>query len=268
MARSGVAVLGVAIACSGLTACSPDESEDAVVSIGVAAAPSLSEAFTEIIGIFEGENPGVRVHLELGRSSTIADGLGARADINVFASASEQVMADALMRGVTADPQVFARNHVVVAVPTGNPRKVAGLSDLARPGLRVGLCAADVPCGMAADVLLDAAGVRPPVVEWNTGSRAVTARLADNELDVGIVFRTDVAASRGWVDQAAIDDRDRELMKRAGTTQYVLARVPGGEDGSDADAERQAADEFRALVTSDRGRQALEAAGLDALPER
>ncbi|MDV8003119.1 molybdate ABC transporter substrate-binding protein [Rhodococcus sp. IEGM 1408] len=181
-------------------------------------------------------------------------------------SASEEVMALAVEQGTATDPQVFARNHVVVAVQSGNPREVRGLADLARPELRVGLCDLEDPCGRAADVLLAAAGVVPPEVNRDEGSRALAARLAGNELDVGIVYRTDVAFSHGWVTQADVDERDRELVQATGMTRYVLARVPGGEDGQDAGAERTAAGEFRRLVTSDRGRLALENAGLDALP--
>ncbi|MFN3601420.1 MAG: molybdate ABC transporter substrate-binding protein [Dietzia sp.] len=265
--RQGIAVLGVALACSGF-ACATEEPQAAVViSLGVAAAPSLSEAFTDIIGIFEEENPGVRVHLELGRSDDIAEGLSDRTDLNVFASASEEVMELALERGTVADPQIFARNHVVVAVPSGNPQGVRGLDDLARPELRVGLCALDVPCGKATEKLLAAAGVSPTDVTRESGSRALSARLADSELDVGIIYRTDVAGSHGWVAPADVDGRDRDLMQAAGTTRYVLARVPGGENGPNGEAERVAADAFRELVTSDRGRRALEDAGLDALPE-
>ncbi|MFN3340286.1 MAG: molybdate ABC transporter substrate-binding protein [Dietzia sp.] len=265
--RRGIAVVGVALVCSGF-ACATEEPKAAVpVSIEVAAAPSLSEAFTEIIGIFEEENPEVRVHLELGRSDDIAEGLSGRTDLNVFASASEEVMQLALERGTVADPQVFARNHVIVAVPSGNPHGVRGLGDLARPELRVGLCALDSPCGQATEKLLAAAGVRPTDVTRESGSRALSARLADSELDVGIVYRTDVAGSHGWVAPVDVDDRDRDLMRAAGTTRYVLARVPGGENGPGGEAERTAADAFRELVTSDRGRRALEVAGLDALPE-
>lgn len=258
----GIAMLSVALACTGVAACADDEPATDAVTIGVAAAPSLSEAFAELIGVFEKQYPDVRVSMELGRSDAIAAGLSSRADINVFASASEDAMERVVESGVAAGPRVFARNHVVVAVPSGNPHQVRGLRDLERPDLRVGLCALEVPCGKAADALLAAAGVNPVEVERNAGSRALTARLADNEVDVGIVYRTDVASSHGWVSQAEIDQRDRELAAAAGTTRYVLARVPGGSEGPDADAERTATKEFMELVTSDRGRRAFENAGL------
>lgn len=255
-------MLSAALACAGLVACVKEEPAAGAVTIGLAAAPSLSDAFTELIGVFEKQNPDVRVSMELGRSDAIAAGLESRADINVFASASEEAMELVVDSGVAAGPRVFARNHVVVAVPSGNPRQVSGLRDLERADLRVGLCALEVPCGKAADTLLAAAGVQPGEVERDAGSRALAARLADNELDVGIVYRTDVASSHGWVSQAEVNPRDRELAAAAGTTRYVLARIPAGAEGPDADAERMATTEFMELVASDRGRRAFENAGL------
>lgn len=263
----GVSAVTLALACAGIVACADPETEDAVLTLGVAAAPSLSGALTEMIEVFEDEHPGVRVSLELGRSDTIAEGMPDRDDINVFASADEVSMQRLVDDGVAVEPTVFARNHVVVAVPSGNPRQVRGLRDLERPGLRVGLCALDVPCGRAADSLLAAAGVTPPEVDRDDGSRALTARLADSEVDVGIVYRTDVAASHGWVSVAEVDPRDRELAQAAGTTRYTVARIPGGEIGPDAEAERAATDDFLELVTSDRGRRALENAGLAPLAQ-
>lgn len=263
--RPGLAVLSLALACTGAAACAEEEPDAGVITIGVAAAPSLSAAFAELISVFEADNPGVRVSMELGRSNQIAESLASRSDINVFASASVQAMDLAVAEGAAVDPRVFARNHVVLAVPSGNPRQVTGLDDLERDDLRVGLCDAAVPCGRAADTLLAAAEVTPPpVVDRAAGSRALTARLADNAVDVGIVYRTDVASSHGWVTEVDGGEQDRALEQAAGTTRYVLARVPGGDDGPDAEAEAAAADEFTELVLSGRGRLALQNSGLAA----
>ena len=260
----GVAILAVALACTG-SACSDRETRGEPTSIGVAAAPSLSEAMSELIEIFEGENPGIRVDLEVGRSDDIAVGLVDRTDINVFASAGEEAVAVAAERGAVTDPVPFALNNVVVAVPSGNPHRVSGIRDLARPGLKVGLCEPTAPCGRAAESLLSAAGVVPSAVEWSESSRALTARLADNDLHAGIVYRTDVAASRGWVSQVDAAPHEHRMMQAAGTTRYILARVPGGEEGADARIEQAAAARFRELILSDRGRRALESAGLAPL---
>ena len=51
--RPGLAVLTLAVACTVVVACAEENSDTGVITIGVAAAPSLSAAFTEIIGDFE-----------------------------------------------------------------------------------------------------------------------------------------------------------------------------------------------------------------------
>ena len=260
--------MSVALVCAGSAGCAATDVEPTpeAVTIGVAAAPSLAEAFTEIITAFEAEHPNVTVSMELGRSHEIAEGLSERTDINIFASAGEESMATAEAEGTVSDPTVFARNHVVVAVPSGNPLGVAGLADFAREGVRVGLCDPTVPCGRAGDTLLSEANIVPTDVTRSPGSRALTSQLADNRVDVGIVYRTDVASSRGWVTQAEVSEAERELARSAGTTRYVLARVPAGDAGEAAQSEATASDEFVDLVLSSRGRTALLNSGLEAIP--
>ncbi|GLB64440.1 molybdate-binding protein [Dietzia sp. NCCP-2495] len=260
--------MSVALVCAGSAGCAATDVEPTpeTVTIGVAAAPSLAEAFTEIITAFEAEHPNVTVSMELGRSHQIAEGLSERTDINIFASANEESMATAEAEGTVSDPTVFARNHVVVAVPSGNPLGVASLADFAREGVRVGLCDPTVPCGRAGDTLLSEANIVPTDVTRSPGSRALTSRLADNRVDVGIVYRTDVASSRGWVTQAEVSEVERELARSAGTTRYVLARVPAGDAGEAARSEATASDEFVDLVLSSRGRTALLNSGLEAIP--
>lgn len=247
---------------AGLVACSTEDEPEADVTIGVAASPSLAGAFNELIGIFEAENPGTHVHLELGRSLAIVETLGHRTDLNVIAVANDDAIVLAEDQQTVEGSELFARNHVVLAVPSGNPAEVTSLSDLSRQDLRVSLCQPHLPCGSAAETLLAEAGVEPAVDSWGESSRALAARLAESEFDVGIVYRTDVAASVGWVGQVDIPDHERELTQEAGATPYYLARVLGGaRKGQTGEAVRQAEGIFRSLVTSDRGRQALERSG-------
>ena len=183
---------------------------------------------------------------------------------------------DAMIKALR--PKQWVKNVLVIAAPAaaGSAALLSGrtIADVAIAFLVFCLAASSIYLvNDARDVEADrahptkrfrpiAAGVLPVDVERDPGSRALTARLADNELDVGIVYRTDVASSHGWVSQAEVNRHDRELAAAAGTTRYTLARVPGGEDGPDAEAERAAAEKFMELVTSDRGRRAFENAGL------
>ena len=74
---------------------------------------------------------------------------GAAAD--VLATADIATMAAALVEGVVAgEPREFATNRLAVAVPVDNPAGITGVGDLAAPGLRLVVCAPQVPCGAAA----------------------------------------------------------------------------------------------------------------------
>ena len=124
-----------------------------------------------------------------------------------------------------------------------------------------------MPCGQASEVLLSEAEITPVHVEYASGSRALTSQLADNDVGVGIVYRTDVASSHGWVTEVDVDARDRELQRAAGAVNYLLARVPGAIVSASEEGEATATEEFIELVLSDRGRLALNNSGLEAVEE-
>ncbi len=58
----------------------------------------------------------------------------------------------------------------------------------------VGLCAEGVPCGDAARTVLAAAGVEPSVDTDEPNVRALATKIADGELDAGLVYVTDLLA--------------------------------------------------------------------------
>src|SRR5690606_38957891 len=121
----------------------------------------LTEAFTSLGQTFERAHPGVRVRFNFGGSSTLAQQIVRGAPADVFASASPATMATVAEGGAAAgQPQRFAQNRLVIAVPKNNPGKVETVRDLSRPGLTVVMCAERVPCGAVAQKALGAAGVQ------------------------------------------------------------------------------------------------------------
>jgi molybdate transport system substrate-binding protein len=168
-----------------LAACGADDEE----TLDVFAASSLTDAFAAIETAFE-DSHDVDVVLNLGASSALREQILAGAPADVFAAA-DQSNVDA----VAEDSEVFATNRLQIVVPSGNPGGVDGIDDLARDELLVGLCAEEVPCGALARQAVDDAGVTPVPDTEEPDVRSLLAKVAGGELDVGIVYRTDVLAA-------------------------------------------------------------------------
>jgi molybdate transport system substrate-binding protein len=167
--------------------------------VTVLAAASLTESFTTIGKRFEAANPGTSVTFSFAGSSQLARQIAAGAPADVFAAASPATMRTVMDAGDNAgEPVVFVRNQLVIAVPRGNPARVASLADLARPGLKLALCAEQVPCGAAARTVLAGRAVTPVTLEQDV--KAALAKVRLGEVDAALVYRTDVRAAAGDVE--------------------------------------------------------------------
>jgi len=163
--------------------------------VAVSAAASLQGAFDKAISEFESAHPEVKITANYDGSSTLATQINGGAKVDVFASADEANMAKVTDPGLASDPAIFAKNTLVVVTPSGNPGDVKTLQDLANPGLKVVLCAPEVPCGAASQTLLKNADVtvRPASLEQNV--TAVLTKVQNDEADAGLVYKTDAATS-------------------------------------------------------------------------
>ncbi|WP_030327407.1 molybdate ABC transporter substrate-binding protein [Micromonospora parva] len=165
-------------------------------AVTVFAAASLTESFRRIGKEFEAANPGSTVTLNVAGSSALANQINQGAPADVFASAAPANMATVTEAGnADGTPTVFARNQLVIAVPRDNPKGVTGLADLSRPGVKVALCANQVPCGAAARTVLDAAGVALTPVTLEQDVKGALAKVKLGEVDAALVYRTDVRAA-------------------------------------------------------------------------
>lgn len=165
-------------------------------TVTVLAAASLTAAFGDIAAGFEAANPGATVELSFDGSSALRDQVTAGAPADVFASASGAVMADAVEAGATdGEPQAVATNRLQVVVPAGNPAGVTGLDAFGEDDLLVGLCAEEVPCGDVGRQVLDNAGVTPAEDTDEPDVRSLLDKVASGELDVGLVYETDVLSA-------------------------------------------------------------------------
>ncbi|WCO68636.1 molybdate ABC transporter substrate-binding protein [Iamia majanohamensis] len=218
-------------------------------TVTVFAAASLTDVFAEVATAFEEAHPEASVTFSFGPSSGLVTQVIEGAPADVVATASEATMDELVEADVLdGDPVPFATNGLEIAVPPGNPGDVEGLADLADEDLVVALCAEEVPCGTFARQALATAGVEPAIDSEEQDVRALLTKVAADEVDAGIVYRTDVVAAGDGVEGIAIPaDDDVEAT-------YPVA-VPAG--AGDVDA----AHAFVDLLLSDEGRALLADAG-------
>ena len=193
MVGSVARIARVAVLVVGAAACAGPSDGSASRTLVVSAAASLSEPFGELAAETELRRPGLDVQVNLGSSATLAGQIVEGAPAGVFASAAAGPMASVGDRAV--DVRGFAADDLVLAVPAGNPGRVAATADLARPELRVGLCAPGVPCGDYGRSALQEAGVTPSVDTEEPDAGSLLAKVRLGELDVAVLYRTQVRSA-------------------------------------------------------------------------
>lgn len=228
------------------------EVEPAEGTITVFAAASLTDAFTALGEAFEEANPDATVELSFGPSSGLVTQVSEGTPADVIATADESTMEDLVSGGdLFGDPTPFATNVLEIAVPAGNPGDVDELDDLADEDLIVALCAEEVPCGRFAREALEGAGVEPAVDSNEEDVRALLTKIEAGEVDVGIVYETDVIAAGDAVEGIPIP-ADENV-----TATYPIATAAQSDNTDGAAA-------FIAFVLSDEGQDALAEAGFGA----
>jgi molybdate transport system substrate-binding protein len=215
----------------------------------VFAAASLNETFTELGKQFETDNPGVTVKFNFAGSSDLAQQIVNGAPADVFAAASDATMKTVVDGGVSAaEPVVFATNVLQIATAPGNPKGIATFADLAKPDLKVVVCAPQVPCGAAADKIEKATGVTLTPVSEEPDVKSTLGKVTSGDADAGLVYVTDVAAAGPAVQGVPFPESPEA------TTNYPITVT------TDAPQPELAA-KFQEFVTGEAGKKALGAAG-------
>lgn len=218
-------------------------------AITVFAAASLTEAFTEIGRQLERAS-GAEVTFSFGASSSLAQQIANGAPADVLATADEPTMrraGDRLAQPVT----VFAQNRLAIVVPRGNPKRIGALADLAKGGVILVLCAAEVPCGRFGAQALAKADVDVQPRSLEPDVKGVVAKVSLGEADAGIVYVTDVRAAAGQVQEVPIPPEHNVVAR------YPIAPL---HDSADFDAAKV----FVNAVVSPAGRAVLDRAGFEA----
>ncbi|MFH8380520.1 molybdate ABC transporter substrate-binding protein [Kitasatospora sp. NPDC018058] len=220
--------------------------------ITVFAAASLKETFTDLGKKFEAANPGTKVTFNFGGSSALATSINSGAPADVFAAASPATMKTVTdAGGASGEPKTFVKNTLTIAVPKGNPKHIAGLKDLTTSGVKVALCAKEVPCGAAAQTALKAAGLNLTPVTLEQDVKGALTKVELGEVDASLVYKTDVQSDAAKIDGVDFPEADKAVNDYPIA---ALAKAPN-KDGAAA---------FVAYVQSPEAKQALTAAGFQA----
>ena len=225
-------------------ACGSDSSSSATIT--VFAASSLTGTFTQLGRDFEADHDGVTVKLSFGGSSDLVEQIRAGAPADVFASADTRTMDQ--VGDSALDPEDFASNTLEIAVPPGNPAGITGLQDLTRPGVKLVVCAAEVPCGAATATVTQAAGVTLEPVSEEQSVTDVLGKVSSGEADAGLVYVTDVRGAGTTVEGVPFPEAAHAVNV------YPISVLDGAKH-------EDLAREFVAFVLSPQGQEVLAAAG-------
>lgn len=222
-------------------------------TLTVFAAASLKTAFTQLGDQFEKAHPGTTVTFSFAGSSDLVAQLEGGASADVLASADmknmDKAAGDKLVDGT---PVNFASNTLEIAVPPDNPAGVASFGDLTRPDVKVVVCAAEVPCGSAAQKVAAAAGVTLDPVSEETSVTDVLNKVQTGEADAGLVYVTDIRSAGDKVKGVPFPESKNAINR------YPIAALTASKN-------KDQAREFITLVTGAGGQRALSDAGFAKL---
>jgi molybdate transport system substrate-binding protein len=253
---ASLAVVGLVAASCGDESSGGGETTAAVTGAGgaitVFAAASLTDAFTELGDAFTEANPDANATFSFDASSALVTQITEGAPADVFASADTANMDKLVEAGMNGDePTIFATNLLTIIVAPGNPLGITGVEDLADPGIKTAICAAEVPCGRYANEIFSNAGVSVTPVTLEQNVRGVVTKVTAGEADAGIVYVTDVTAAG---DEASMVEIPEDIN--------VLAEYPIATVAESADAQIGAA--FIDFVSGDEGQAILAEYGFGA----
>ena len=150
-------------------------------------------AASSLSGVLPGIEP--EANYSFDGSSGLVDQIAGGAPADVFASADQRTMDRAVAEGlIDGEPRMFATNHLVLIVAKDNPAGVTGF-DASLDGVKLVVCATEVPCGAATQRLAAAAGLALAPVSEETKVADVLGKVVSGEADAGLVYATDAAGS-------------------------------------------------------------------------
>jgi molybdate transport system substrate-binding protein len=209
----------------------------------VLAAASLKKVLPEI-------NPNAKY--TFGGSGALQTDIEQGAPADVFAAASPKQPAALFANGLVEKPVEFATNTLVLIVPKSNPAHITSVNEITKPGVKLVICNATVPCGDYARKAFTNLGITTAamknVVSQTTDVSQTVAEVALGQADAGFVYVTDAKAADGKVAVVRLPKKAKPGVKD------FIAVVKSGRNQAAAKA-------FVQAVLSSTGQARLNAAG-------
>jgi molybdate transport system substrate-binding protein len=234
-----VAALFLLASCGGDDETSSDSSDDLVVS----AATSLKTAFEDIGG----------AKFSFAGSDDLAAQIRQGVKPDVFAAANTKLPDELFQDGLVEQPQVFAGNRLVLAVPADGA-KVTELTDLYGDDVSIAMGDEEVPVGAYTREVLGKLGpeseqdVLDNVKSFEPDVGGIVGKLTQGAVDAGFVYITDVEATKGELKAIELPEDISPVVS------YGVAVVKGAKHPEEAQA-------FVDSLLDGAGKDALLAAG-------
>jgi molybdate transport system substrate-binding protein len=218
-------------------------------ALDVFAAASLTSAFNKTKEALASSGSDLDPTFNFAGSQQLVQQIQQGAGADVFASADEKNMQKLVDAKLVDAPKVFAHNKLEIAVARGNPRHIASLADLEKPGVVLVLADKSVPAGNYALQAFQKAGLPAPTPKsLELDVKSTLAKLTSGEADAVVVYVTDVKAAGDKVEGVPIPDAQNVIAT------YPIAVVKTSKHPTEAAA-------FVDEVVSGQGQQILRAAG-------
>jgi len=185
-------------------------------------AANATEVFNMAIDRFDGEHPGVSVKPSYAGTQILLTQLEQGAAVDLFLSADKAHAQQAVTDGLIPRYDPVSSNIEVIVVPRSNPAGISSLQELATKPAKLIIGVPTVPIGIyTRRIFTNAAAQYGPefaqqalahVVSTETDVKQILHKVALNEADAGIVYRTDITPDvAGQVTMIAVPDADQVI---------------------------------------------------------
>jgi len=217
-------------------------------------APGTLKGFLESAkAAFESANPGVKITLNNGHVPALLTQIEGGVPADVLVTPDATTMGQADTKGLLdGSAEVVARSKMALVVPAGNPAGVKGVGALGVESMRTAVCAKELPCGKLAEELAAKNSISLSADTFEPGgSPGIVTKASTGEIDVGLVFATDIKAGGDKVQAISIPNGSNVSSEVSAATLKATTN-------------KAAARAFVEFLTSPDGRKLAAAAGFEA----